>query len=77
MAGADFFVMEHRPGEVIRGEIPPPMSGHTDVARRVSFALVDAIAELHLLDPEAAEMGDIGRPQGFAARQVSGWRTQG
>jgi aminoglycoside phosphotransferase (APT) family kinase protein len=76
VAGADFFVMEHRPGEVIRGEIPPSMTGHADVARRVSVALVDAMAELHLLDPNAAEMGDIGKPAGFAARQVSGWRKR-
>jgi aminoglycoside phosphotransferase (APT) family kinase protein len=76
VAGADFFVMEHRPGEVIRGEIPASMAHHADVARRVSFALVDAIAELHLLDADAAEMGDIGKPDGFAARQVSGWRKR-
>ena len=76
VAGADFFVMEHRPGEVIRGEIPPAMARHADVARRVSFALVDAMADLHLLDPDAAEMADIGKPAGFAARQVSGWRTR-
>jgi aminoglycoside phosphotransferase (APT) family kinase protein len=76
VAGADFFVMEHRPGEVIRGEIPPPMLAHPDIARRVSFALVDAMADLHLLDPQAAEMADIGKPAGFAARQVSGWRKR-
>ena len=76
VAGADFFVMEHRPGVVIRGEIPAPIAAHPDVARRASFALIDAMAELHLLDPEAAEVGDIGRPNGFVARQVSGWRKR-
>jgi aminoglycoside phosphotransferase (APT) family kinase protein len=76
VAGADFFVMEHRPGVVIRGEIPAPMAAHRDVARRVSFALIDAMAELHLLDPEAADVGDIGKPTGFVARQVSGWRKR-
>ena len=76
VAGADFFVMEHRPGEVIRGEMPPPMAAHADVARRVSFALVEAMAELHLLHPDEADMGDIGKPAGFATRQVRGWRTR-
>ena len=76
IAGADFFVMEHRPGLVIRGEIPVPMARHADVARRASFALVDAMAELHLLDPDRAELGDIGKPAGFVARQVSGWRKR-
>jgi aminoglycoside phosphotransferase (APT) family kinase protein len=76
IAGADFFVMEHRPGVVIRGEIPAPLAGLAGVARRMSFALVDAMAELHLLDPDRAELGDLGKPAGFVARQVSGWRTR-
>jgi aminoglycoside phosphotransferase (APT) family kinase protein len=76
VAGADFFVMEHRPGVVIRNEIPAAMAAHADAARRVSFALVDAMADLHRLDPDAAEVGDIGKPAGFVARQVSGWRKR-
>jgi aminoglycoside phosphotransferase (APT) family kinase protein len=76
VAGADCFVMEHRPGVVIRGEIPAPMAHHPDVARRAGFALVDAMADLHLLDPDRAELGDIGKPAGFVARQVSGWRKR-
>ena len=39
----------------------------------MSFALVDAMAELHLLDPVAAGAADLGKPDGFAARQVAGW----
>lgn len=30
-------------------------------------------AELHALDHEAAGLGDLGKPQGYALRQVSGW----
>src|SRR4051812_29462013 len=58
--GADFVVMERRHGEVIRGVIPPSMAGHADVGRRVSMALVDAMAELHRLDPASAELSDLG-----------------
>ena len=76
IAGADFFVMEHRPGVVIRGEIPAVMTAHIGVARRVSFALVDAIAHLHGLDPDALGLGDLGKPVGFVERQVSGWRKR-
>jgi aminoglycoside phosphotransferase (APT) family kinase protein len=74
--GADFVVMERRRGEVVRGVIPQSMARHPDVARRISFALVDAMADLHLLDPEANDLGDLGKPAGFAARQVSGWKTR-
>jgi aminoglycoside phosphotransferase (APT) family kinase protein len=37
---------------------------------------VDAVAELHLLDPEAVGLGDLGRPEGFVARQVKGWKAR-
>jgi aminoglycoside phosphotransferase (APT) family kinase protein len=71
--GADFFVMERRRGEVVRTEIPDPMRAHSEVGRRVAFALVDAMAELHALDPAACGLADLGRPEGFAQRQVAGW----
>ncbi len=74
--GADFVVMERRTGVVVRSAIPAAMAGHADVGRRVGLALVDAMAELHILDPGTAGVGDLGRPDGFVARQVDGWRTR-
>lgn len=76
VASADFFVMQRRQGEVIRGVIPPTMRRHDHVGHRVGLALVDAMAELHLLDPGAAGLGDLGRPEGFMARQVGGWKKR-
>lgn len=76
IAGADFFVMERRRGEVIRGVIPPTMRHHPDVGRRIGLALVDAIAEFHLLNPAAVGLETLGRPDGFVERQVGGWRTR-
>jgi aminoglycoside phosphotransferase (APT) family kinase protein len=74
--GADFFVMARRRGDVVRGVIPAAMRGHRDVGRRISFALVDAMAELHALDPAACDLADLGKPAGFTARQVSGWKRR-
>ena len=71
--GADFFIMERRRGEVVRAEVPPSMLGHRDVGRRIGFALVDAMADLHALDPAACGLGDLGKPDGFVERQVGGW----
>ena len=71
--GRDFFVMERRRGEVVRTTIPAAMQGHRDVGRRIAFALVDAMAELHRLDPGACDLGDLGRPAGFVERQLEGW----
>jgi aminoglycoside phosphotransferase (APT) family kinase protein len=74
--GADFVVMERRRGEVIRNVVPRSMAQHRDVGRRISFALVDAMADMHLLDPAGNDLSDLGKPAGFAARQVAGWKTR-
>ncbi len=63
-------------GDVIRGVIPPAMRQHADVGRRIGCALVDAMAEFHLLDPGAAGLADLGKPDGFVARQVAGWKKR-
>ena len=76
VAGADFLVIEYRAGQVVWGRIPPSMAGHQDVARRIGFAVVDAMAELHLLDPGQAGVGDLGRPDGFVDRQLRGWQQR-
>jgi aminoglycoside phosphotransferase (APT) family kinase protein len=71
--GTDFFVMERRRGEVVRTALPVSMRGHADVGRRIAFALVEAMAELHALDPRVCDLGDLGKPDGFIERQLSGW----
>ena len=76
VAGADFFVMERRRGEVIRGVVPQSMRHHSQVGRRIGLALVARIAEFHRLDPERCGLGDLGKPDGFVARQVAGWKKR-
>jgi aminoglycoside phosphotransferase (APT) family kinase protein len=76
VVGSDFVVMERRTGVVVRSTIPAAMQVHENVGRRMGFALVDAMADLHLVDPAAAGLEDLGKPAGFAERQVTGWRTR-
>jgi aminoglycoside phosphotransferase (APT) family kinase protein len=71
--GAPFLVMERRRGVVIRRAFPPEIAPVPDVERRAAFALMDALADLHRIDPAAAGLSDLGRPEGFAARQIEGW----
>ena len=71
--GADFFVMERRRGEVVRTVLPSSLRSLPDVGRRIGFALVDAMAGLHALDAAACDLADLGKPDGFVERQVSGW----
>jgi aminoglycoside phosphotransferase (APT) family kinase protein len=74
--GARFFVMEFRPGVVIWNSVPPSMRHHPDVARRVGFAVVRALAGLHQVDYARVGLGDLGRPDGFVSRQLTGWRSR-
>ncbi len=76
VVGATFFVMEFRSGMVIWDEIPEPMRRHPDVARRVGLAVVGALAGLHQADYASCGLDGLGRPDGFVARQVRGWRSR-
>lgn len=68
--GKPFFVMERRHGRVIRDEWPGP---DPSLRRRTARNVVDALAELHLVDPAAVDLDDLGHPDGFVERQVEGW----
>ncbi len=71
--GKPFFVMERRVGTVIRGEWPEELSDDAATRRTVAESLVDALAALHGVDYEVLGLADLGRPAGFAERQVAGW----
>jgi aminoglycoside phosphotransferase (APT) family kinase protein len=71
--GKPFFVMERRRGYVIRSEWPPGVGEDPEARRDVARNLVDGLAELHGVDPDAVGLGTFGRPEGFVSRQVEGW----
>lgn len=71
--GAPFFVMERRQGVVVRRSLPAVFAGQPDAPRRMSEALVDALAAFHAVDYAALSLSDLGKPEGFVARQIEGW----
>src|SRR5262249_24498644 len=71
--GAVFIVEERRRGFVIRDDIPADFAGQPDLNRRIGLALVDALADLHRVDPAAVGLDDLGRVDGYLERQLSGW----
>jgi aminoglycoside phosphotransferase (APT) family kinase protein len=74
--GAPFYVMERRRGVVLRKELPPGVAVDPPTARRLCTALIDTLARLHALDYRAAGLGDLGKPEGYVARQVAGWSNR-
>jgi len=71
--GKPFFVMERRRGSVIRRAWPPEWADDPKRKRIVAESLVDALCDLHGVEPDAVELGELGRPDGFVQRQISGW----
>ncbi len=75
--GDEFYVMERRFGVVLRDGAPPPeLQANPQMVRQLSEAVVDNLVQLHSLDFRAAGLADLGRPEGYIGRQVSGWRKR-
>lgn len=68
--GVPFQLLEWRPGIAIGGSLPAGL-GAADAGWLVG-ALVQALAQLHAL-PVAGALAGLGRPTGFASRQLHGW----
>lgn len=73
--GGHFLVMERLPGVVVRDSVPAVFGGGADpeANRKLSEVVIDTLARLHAVDPEACGLGDFGHPEGFLERQVHGW----
>jgi len=73
LIGSTFYLMERRRGLVVRFEEPPELTDRPAERRRVSEAVVDALADLHAVDVNAHGLAALGKPKGFVERQVRGW----
>jgi len=72
--GALFYVMELVPGRAYTNGALPEFE---PVERRSMYdQLVDTLADLHNIDPEAAGLGDFGKPGNYFERQVARWTRQ-
>jgi aminoglycoside phosphotransferase (APT) family kinase protein len=74
VCGQRFQIIEYRSGLVIRESIPPELA---DRGARLSEMLLETIAAIHAVDTAAIGLDDLGRPEGFLARAVSGWSKRG
>ncbi|HLM01294.1 MAG TPA: phosphotransferase family protein, partial [Pyrinomonadaceae bacterium] len=71
--GSEFYLMERRNGLIIRGKSPPVLESSPELQRKVCASFVENLANLHALDYEKIGLGDLGKPEGYARRQVEGW----
>ncbi len=73
--GAPFFLMERKSGVVVRKEVPAEFGQGEDPRqnRKLSEVVIDTMVAFHHVDPAAAGLATLGRPEGFLERQVEGW----
>jgi aminoglycoside phosphotransferase (APT) family kinase protein len=73
--GMPFSVVEYVPGQVIRTQDDLHALPDADIVR-CAYGLIDVLAELHAIDPEAVGLGGFGRPTGYLMRQIRRWHNQ-
>ena len=72
--GTAFYVMEMVEGRIFWDASFPEVS---QAERPAYFDAMNAtIAQLHQIDPDAAGLGDYGRPGNYFARQIGRWSSQ-
>jgi len=71
--GEPFYLMRRLAGVILRKDLPPGLSLSAERATGLCRNLVDVHLELHRIDYRDAGLEDLGRPEGYAARQVEGW----
>lgn len=71
--GAPFYLMKPLWGIILHRDPPPGLDFSPAIARRLGESFVDNLAVLHRLDYRAIGLADLGKPEGYLQRQVTGW----
>lgn len=71
--GAPFYVMERIRGVILRQQVPQGLDLTPDVMQRLCAALIDNLADIHMLDWEHLGFGEMRREGSYTERQVRGW----
>lgn len=71
--GAPFYVMERVEGVILRQPVPQGIVLAPAVIHAVSASLIDNLVTIHSLDCSTGALSQLGRPDGYAERQVTGW----
>lgn len=71
--GAPFFLMEFVEGAIIRNKVPQEMVLGKVEFEKLSKSAVDCLVDLHQLELVQSGLIQLGKPEGFTQRQVTGW----
>ncbi|HEY3809835.1 MAG TPA: phosphotransferase family protein, partial [Acidimicrobiales bacterium] len=71
--GAPFYVMGFVDGVIARSEVEVEECLGLAARHQSGLALVDTLAQIHAVDPDSVGLGDLGRKEGYIARQLRRW----
>jgi aminoglycoside phosphotransferase (APT) family kinase protein len=71
--GAPFYVMAPIHGIILRRNPPPGLDFSAERTRRLSESFIENLICLHRVDYAGVGLSDLGKPQGYLARQLNGW----
>ena len=74
--GAVFYLMEPVAGFNATLGLPEPHRSDPAMQRRMGLSMAESLLALARVDPQARGIGDLGRFDGWAERQVGRWRKQ-
>ena len=72
--GVPFQLIEYRPGLVIKGDDSSHFTGRPDAAAKTGHMLVETLVAIHRVKVASVGLEDLGKPEGFVARGIRGWR---
>ena len=73
ITGSEFYLMERRKGLIIRGKSPEELENSPELQTKLVETFIDNLVELHSLDYKKIGLENLGKPDGYATRQVEGW----
>lgn len=71
--GAPFYLMERVNGVILRAGMPQQAYPNASQMEAVAKKFIQNLAQLHSLDIHTSGLEDLGKPEGYAERQVQGW----
>lgn len=74
--GSEFYMMERVRGVILRQKPPEDIALTPALMAGIAQGTIDTLAELHRIDIHQYNLNTLGKPEGYAKRQVEGWTTR-
>lgn len=71
--GAPFYIMERVRGVILRSSTGQAKNLEKGTITAIANSLVETMVELHAIDYNKVGLGNLGKPEGYAERQITGW----